>query len=187
MMNKEGKRVMTGHEGHLGMEETASKNVEKYSKGSERVKVSVAFQNQLKAVFDDYIKLKDAFVKEDSNNVIIESKRLLDKLSKVEMKLVTDKEAQKHWMSLEKEIKIAATSILNTAKIKRQRNNFKSLSLGLTNAIEVFGINEKVYHQFCPMADNNNGAFWLSKEKKVINPYFGSVMLNCGEVKQVIE
>jgi Cu(I)/Ag(I) efflux system membrane fusion protein len=187
MMNKEGKRVMTGHEGHLGMEETASKNVEKYSKGSERVKVSVAFQNQLKAVFDDYIKLKDAFVKEDSNNVIIESKRLLDKLSKVEMKLVTDKEAQKHWMSLEEEIKIAATSILNTAKIKRQRNNFKSLSLGLTNAIEVFGINEKVYHQFCPMADNNNGAFWLSKEKKVINPYFGSVMLNCGEVKQVIE
>lgn len=187
MMNKEGKRVMTGHEGHLGMEETASKNVEKYSKGSERVKVSVAFQNQLKAVFDDYIKLKDAFVKEDSNNVIIESKRLLDKLSKVEMKLVTDKEAQKHWMSLEKEIKIAATLILNTAKIKRQRNNFKSLSLGLTNAIEVFGINEKVYHQFCPMADNNNGAFWLSKEKKVINPYFGSVMLNCGEVKQVIE
>ena len=187
MMNKEGKRVMTGHEGHLGMEETASKNVEKYSKGSERVKVSVAFQNQLKAVFDDYIKLKDAFVKEDSNNVIIESKRLLDKLSKVEMKLVTDKEAQKHWMSLEKEIKIAATSILSTAKIKRQRNNFKSLSLGLTNAIEVFGINEKVYHQFCPMADNNNGAFWLSKEKKVINPYFGSVMLNCGEVKQVIE
>ena len=187
MMNKEGKRVMTRHEGHLGMEETASKNVEKYSKGSERVKVSVAFQNQLKAVFDDYIKLKDAFVKEDSNNVIIESKRLLDKLSKVEMKLVTDKEAQKHWMSLEKEIKIAATSILNTAKIKRQRNNFKSLSLGLTNAIEVFGINEKVYHQFCPMADNNNGAFWLSKEKKVINPYFGSVMLNCGEVKQVIE
>ena len=187
MMNKEGKRVMTGHEGHLGMEETASKNVEKYSKGSERVKVSVAFQNQLKAVFDDYIKLKDAFVKEDSNNVIIESKRLLDKLSKVEMKLVTDKEAQKHWMSLEKEIKIAATSILNTAKIKRQRNNFKSLSLGLTNAIEVFGINEKVYHQFCPMADNNNGAFWLSKEKKVINPYFGSVMLNCGEVKQVIK
>ena len=103
------------------------------------------------------------------------------------MKLVTDKEAQKHWMSLEKEIKIAATSILNTAKIKRQRNNFKSLSLGLTNAIEVFGINEKVYHQFCPMADNNNGAFWLSKEKKVINPYFGSAMLNCGEVKQVIE
>ena len=64
---------------------------------------------------------------------------------------------------------------------------FKNLSSRLTNAIEVFGINEKVYHQFCPMADNNNGAYWLSKEEKVINPYFGDAMLTCGEVKQVIE
>ena len=28
---------------------------------------------------------------------------------------------------------------------------------------------------------------WLSKEEKVINPYFGEAMLTCGEVKQVIE
>jgi Cu(I)/Ag(I) efflux system membrane fusion protein len=61
------------------------------------------------------------------------------------------------------------------------------LSSNLTNAIEVFGINEKVYHQFCPMANDNNGAYWLSKEKKVINPYFGNAMLTCGDVKQVIE
>jgi len=48
-------------------------------------------------------------------------------------------------------------------------------------------VNEKVYVEFCPMADNNSGAYWLSKEEKVINPYFGEAMLTCGEVKQVIE
>jgi len=37
------------------------------------------------------------------------------------------------------------------------------------------------------MADNNKGAYWLSKEEKVFNPYFGDAMLKCGEVKQVIE
>ena len=37
------------------------------------------------------------------------------------------------------------------------------------------------------MADNDNGAYWLSKEEKVINPYFGDAMLKCGSVKQVIE
>ena len=31
MMNKEGGKVMTGHEGHLGMEETASVNNENHS------------------------------------------------------------------------------------------------------------------------------------------------------------
>lgn len=149
--------------------------------------VSKDFKNQLKVVFNEYIKLKDALVKEDSKNGISASKKLLDNLSKVEMKLVENKQVHNHWMSLEKEIKTAATSISNTSNIKEQRNHFKHLSSNLANAIEVFGINEKVYHQFCPMADSNKGAYWLSTEEKVINPYFGDAMLTCGEVKQVIE
>ncbi len=144
------------------------------------------FQNQLKALFNDYIKLKDALVKDDSKNVVGASKRLLDNLSKVDMKLLTDKAAHNQWMSLEKEINTAAMAISKTSKIAAQRTYFKNLSSYLTNVIEVFGINEKVYHQFCPMADNNTGAYWLSKEEKVINPYFGDAMLTCGEVKQVI-
>ena len=177
MMNKEGGVVMTGHEGHLGMDSTTSVNNDNHSNMNERMKVSKGFQNQLKVVFNDYIKLKNALVKDDSNNVMAESKRLLTNLSKVDMKLLMDKEAHNHWMSLEKKMKTAATSISNTSKIKEQRMHFKNVSSYLTNAIEVFGINEKVYHQFCPMADNNKGAYWLSKEEKVINPYFGDAML----------
>jgi len=187
MMNKEGGKVMTGHEGHLGMEETASVDKKNRSNMNERTNVSTNFQNQLKAVFNDYIKMKDALIKDESSNVVVESKKILKNLSKVDMKLLSDKEVHNHWMSLEKEIKIAATLISNTSKVKEQRTYFKNLSSYLTNAIEVFGINEKVYHQFCPMADNNTGAYWLSKEEKVINPYFGDAMLTCGEVKQVIE
>jgi len=37
------------------------------------------------------------------------------------------------------------------------------------------------------MADNNNGAFWLSLEKEIRNPYYGEAMLKCGEVSQTIE
>jgi Cu(I)/Ag(I) efflux system membrane fusion protein len=187
MMNKEGGEVMTGHEGHLGMDETASETKENHSNLNERIQVSTDFQNQLNVVFNDYIKLKDALVKDDANNVILESKRLLDNLSQVDMKLLMDKKAHNHWMSLEKEIKSSAKSISNTSNIKEQRNYFKHLSSHLTNAIEVYGINEKVYHQFCPMADNNKGAYWLSREEKVFNPYFGAAMLKCGEVKQTIE
>ncbi|AUC81467.1 efflux RND transporter periplasmic adaptor subunit [Lacinutrix sp. Bg11-31] len=187
MMNKKGGKVMTGHEGHLGMESTSEVTNKKPSNSNERINVSKDFQKQLKIIFNDYIKLKDALVKEDSNNAKAESKKILNDLSKVNMKLLTVKETHKHWMSIEKEIKMAVTSISNTTKIEEQRTYFKNLSSHVTNAIEVFGINEKVYHQFCPMADNNNGAYWLSTEKKVINPYFGNAMLTCGEVKQVIE
>ncbi|MBT8310164.1 MAG: DUF3347 domain-containing protein, partial [Bacteroidia bacterium] len=89
--------------------------------------------------------------------------------------------------ALENELKSSAESISNLVDIKEQRSHFKHLSSHLTKAVRLFGVNEKVYVQFCPMADNNNGAYWLSKEEKVINPYFGDAMLTCGEVKQVIE
>ncbi|WP_339661737.1 efflux RND transporter periplasmic adaptor subunit [uncultured Polaribacter sp.] len=183
MMNSVGGKVMTGHEGHLGMENTASNN----TNVNKRIKVDTNFQKQLKDVFYDYIQLKDALVKDDSKSVLLASKKLEDHLAKVDMKLLIDTKAHTHWMSIEKELKSAANFNANTPNIEEQRNHFKDLSSHLTTAIEVFGINEKVYHQFCPMAANNKGAYWLSAEEKVINPYFGKAMLTCGEVKQVIE
>lgn len=187
MMNKEGGKVLTGHEGHLGFEESESKNKEDHTNMNERLKVSIDFQNQLKAVYNDYIKLKDALVKDASKKTKEAAITMLGSINKMDMKLLTDDKAHNHWMSLEKELKTSTNSISNTSKIKEQRNHFKQLSSHLTKAIELFGINEKVYHQFCPMADKNKGAYWLSKEEKVINPYFGDAMLTCGEVKQTIE
>ena len=187
MMNKDGGKVTTGHEGHLGMEETSSVGNENQSNMNERMKVSKDFQNQLKAVFNDYIKLKDALVKDDSNNVMAESEKLLDNVSKVDMKLLTDNETHVNWTRLEKEIKASATSISNTSDIKEQRDHFKHLSSDLINAVQLFGVNETVFVEFCPMADNDNGAYWLSKEEKILNPYFGDAMLSCGSVKQTID
>ena len=40
---------------------------------------------------------------------------------------------------------------------------------------------EEMYIQRCPMANNNKGATWLSKNKDIKNPYFGEQMLGCGE------
>jgi len=42
--------------------------------------------------------------------------------------------------------------------------------------------NAGVYRQYCPMAFNEKGAFWLSNESEIKNPYYGKKMLECGEV-----
>ena len=186
MMNKVGGKVMTGHEGHLGMETTKT-NKKDHSKMNERIQVSTIFQNQLEEVYDTYIKLKDELVKDNANNAIIASKEILENLSKVDMKQLTDKTAHNHWMSIEKEIKASANSISNSSDIEVQRGHFKHLSSHLMSAVKLFGINKKIFVKFCPMADNNKGAYWLSTEKKVINPYYGEAMITCGDVKQVIE
>ena len=187
MMNKDGSKVMSGHEGHLGMDNNASKKESDHTNMNQRLTVSEKFQEQLKVVYNDYINLKDALVKEDSKNTSVNTTSLLVNLGKVDMKLLSDNNAHTHWMSLVKEIQSSATSISKTSDIKGQRDHFKHLSSHLINAVQLYGVNEKVYVEFCPMADNNNGAYWLSKEEKVINPYFGEAMLTCGEVKQVIE
>ncbi|NNK21903.1 MAG: efflux RND transporter periplasmic adaptor subunit [Winogradskyella sp.] len=186
MMNKDGGKVMTGHEGHLGMENNASNKDNDHTNMTERLEVPKAFQQQLNSVYESYINLKNALVEDNTNKVSQDANTLLDNLSQVDMKLVKDK-THNHWMSLAKEIKSSASSISKTTDLKQQRSHFKHLSSHLINTVQLFGVNEKVYVEFCPMADNNNGAYWLSKEEKVINPYFGDAMLKCGEVKQTIE
>lgn len=185
MMNKQGDKTMTGHEGHLGMDND-SKNESDHTHMNERLKVSEKFQEQLKEVYNDYINLKDALVKEDSKGSSQNATSLLSNLSKTDMKLLKD-EAHNHWMSLIDEIKSSTTSIAGSQDIKTQRNHFKHLSSHLIKAVQIFGVKEKVYVEFCPMADNNNGAYWLSKEEQILNPYFGDAMLKCGEIKQTIE
>ena len=184
MMNKKGGVSMTGHEGHIVMNGSVNKVPKNNSVGLD---VSKEFQHQLKEVLNEYIALKDAFVKEESNNIISQSEKIGAILSKVDIKLLENKEAQVFWMSLEKQLRVAVSSILKTTAIKEQRNHFKQVSASLIEAVKVFGVNEKVFVAFCPMADSNKGAYWLSKEEKVINPYFGNAMLTCGEIKQVID
>ncbi|PHS07312.1 MAG: efflux transporter periplasmic adaptor subunit [Kordia sp.] len=175
------KSMMNNHK------KTEADKSEAENKEVKRLMVSPKFQEQLRLVFNDYINLKDALIIDDSKTVMTNANTILKKLGKVNMKLLTKAKAHNHWMQLEKVIHTSASSIKQTSDIKEQRNHFKELSSHLIIAIKTFGINKKVYHQFCPMADDNKGAYWLSKEIQVLNPYFGNVMLKCGEVKETIE
>ncbi|WP_439474363.1 efflux RND transporter periplasmic adaptor subunit [Algoriphagus formosus] len=68
--------------------------------------------------------------------------------------------------------------------IKEARVNFNSLSKLILEANETYGLaNRVVYKDYCPMAFGDEGAYWLSEKKEILNPYFGTSMLTCGEVK----
>ncbi|MFD2552248.1 efflux RND transporter periplasmic adaptor subunit [Bizionia sediminis] len=180
----QGKKSMMNKDTKKGGMEVQNK---KWEAKNERVNVSKVFQNQLKTVFNKYVLVKDALVQDDAKTVQSQSNELLKHVSIMDMKLLQDHDVHNHWKVLETDIKAAAMAISKTTEIKAQRRYFKDLTTPLANAIKVFGVNKKVYHQYCPMAENNTGAYWLSKEETVLNPYFGDAMLTCGEVKQVID
>jgi len=190
MMNASGGKTMTGHEGHLGMQEDNSgenTNEANHSQMKERIEVSNKFQNQLKQVFDDYILLKDALVNDDAKGAQQAGKQINQSLKKVDMKLLSDEKAHNHWMTIQKELKTSANSIENDSDIATQRAHFKHLSAHMISSVQLFGVNENVYIQFCPMADNNKGAYWISLEKEVRNPCYGAAMLTCGEVNATLQ
>lgn len=153
---------------------------------SERFEVSKKFRTQLQKVYESYIHLKDFLIKSDANLSKNKANDLSEKLDKIDEKLLPNNDAHKQWQMLYKTLQSSSKAIANTADIKEQRKQFKTLSDHFIIVVQSFGINEVAYKQYCPMADNDNGAYWLSKEKQVLNPYFGDMMLKCGEVKQVI-
>ena len=89
-------------------------------------------------------------------------------------------------MNIHEKLKTASDGIANPTELKEQRDHFDELSDNMTLGIQSFGINKKVYHQYCPMK-NENGAYWLSVERKIKNPYFGEAMLNCGEIIHTLD
>jgi len=154
---------------------------------SETFEVSTTFKLQLQEAYNNYIKLKDALIKTDEKLAESEAKTLLAVLKKIDMKLLTDDKAHKQWMVLAETLHSSSYVIANTSDVAVQRKQFKIVSEHLIMAVQTFGINETSYKQYCAMADSNKGAYWLSKEKQVLNPYFGDMMLKCGEVKQIIK
>lgn len=42
-----------------------------------------------------------------------------------------------------------------------------------------------IHEDFCPMAFDNKGATWFQQASELANPYFGAMMLRCGETKKV--
>ena len=86
---------------------------------------------------------------------------------------------------LMKKIRFDAQHIADTENVDHQRDHFNTLSDNIYAWVKESNVNDqKLYKQYCPMAFNNEGAYWLSAEKEVNNPYFGDKMLHCGSVKE---
>jgi Cu(I)/Ag(I) efflux system membrane fusion protein len=79
----------------------------------------------------------------------------------------------------------ASDSILSerSESIETQRAHFDGISDAMFAVLQEAKLrNGGVYRQHCPMAFEDKGAYWLSAESEIKNPYYGKKMLECGEV-----
>lgn len=123
-------------------------------------------------VFKAYISLKDEFLKSDVAGI-------KSAASALEAKLVVIKGCS--------ETAVTAHKIATTDDIKAQRADFLLLSKDVISLIKGAGFKTApIYVDYCPMADEGKGGYWLSLNKTIENPYFPEHMKECGQVKEQI-
>ncbi|MEZ4950949.1 MAG: efflux RND transporter periplasmic adaptor subunit, partial [Saprospiraceae bacterium] len=145
-----------------------------------------AFKEQLSRLTNSYLAVKDALVATDANMTSQKSESVLESLNQVDMELL-EGPAHLYWMKVMKAIKAHTTKMKEASDVEIQREQFDFLSQALIKTLSAFGVaKDTFYVQHCPMANENNGADWISNEKKIRNPYFGDKMLTCGTVKTVL-
>lgn len=154
--------------------ETASNN-EAVAKEKQQASVNV------NAFIDGYLEIKNALVKDDKASASKAAGRLIPKVETL-LKSDLKGELQKKLQSTLEDLKT-----IEQASIEKQRATFEAMGHKAKEIVKLSDTDRKLYLQYCPMYANNTGGYWLSEEEQVLNPLFGSKMLKCGVVKEVIE
>jgi len=128
---------------------------------------------KLGAAYDHYTHLKDALVASNAQDAKKDALELQKSLAKA---------------GGSKKVVDAAAKVAVTADLGEQRKAFSTLSNEMKTLVKDGKLSSgALYVEYCPMANNSEGAFWLSNEKQIRNPYFGDAMLKCGSVKETIQ
>ncbi|MBL4561358.1 MAG: efflux RND transporter periplasmic adaptor subunit [Labilibaculum sp.] len=149
--------------------------------------VDSKFKKQLTGFYNDYLSLTKAFVKSDPDQVKTVAEALLSKLKTINMGLLKG-DAHMAWMADLEVLESKLKMMVEEKDIDKQRAAFAPFNQALYKSVKSFGLDKvTAYYQFCPMANGDKGAYWFSKSEEIQNPYFGEMMLGCGEVKETIK
>ena len=155
-----------------------SLHLEEHNDGSQK-QFTAADNAIMAALLPNYLRIKNALVKSDSVESAQRAKESLH-LLKGETK---EAPAQGMISQLERMLK----TLSEQSDLENQRHEFIALSAHFIHwASQGLTSDETLYVQFCPMANDNQGAQWLSTEKEIRNPYYGDAMLSCGSVVEVL-
>ncbi len=147
------------------------------------------FHEQLGGFVDSYLAMQKALGNDEPVEKAREHARsATDALERVDMTLLRG-ENHDAWMAHTEEMGTALARIADAVTIEEARTAFEPLSDALIAAIRRLGApgDALLYVAHCPMAFDDEGADWLQDQEQILNPYFGAMMLRCGEITEVFE
>ncbi len=137
-------------------------------------------------IISNYLTLKNALTKDDAKGAGVAGKTLYATFNAVNVNSI-DAKLKKEYVDIADDAKEHAEHIgANADKLEHQREHFVMLSKDINDLIKTFGTKQKLYQDFCPMANDGKGAIWISEVKDIKNPYQGTKMLTCGSMKKAL-
>lgn len=188
-------RGKTEHEGH-DMSDMNKDTVRQVSATDDKeVKaVNITFTNLdqnaaafFREIVGHYLDIKNALANDNDSEAASAAKAMYKAIRKLDKSLLTA-DQKKIYDAIEDDLKEHAEHIgKNADEIKHQRLHFSMMSEDVYYLVKAFGGGRTLYHDHCPMYNENKGAMWLSESKDIRNPYFGNKMMTCGSVEEMFK
>jgi hypothetical protein len=169
-----------GHDQHSAPSPTVSDHAEMH-----QLTVTDTFQSTFELALDAYFDLKDALVETNASKAADQAGVLHSRMQVVNIEGLST-EAAALWAGHGTVATEATQKIVNETDVERQRLYFEDVSNAFIDMAKAYGPFENtVFRQTCPMV-RGGSADWLSREERIMNPYHGSRMMNCGSVVERI-
>lgn len=149
------------------------------------------FNQSYAQLLNAYYAVKDALVASDTTKATAAAHQLIaasDSLKVNEIHGDTSGMIKETAKSFTANISTTAKVLADSKTLDDKRKQFEMIAeaiWSLTRTVKYDG--QKMYWQYCPMAFNDKGAYWVSDQPAIRNPYFGDEMLTCGSVEDSLD
>lgn len=144
-------------------------------------------ESPMHGILTGYLQVKNSLADDNANDAANGGKAISEAMAKLDKSTLSIAQT-KAYNAVADDLKENAEHINeNSDKIDHQREHFEMLSQDMYDLAKSFSGTQTLYKDFCPMANDKKGAFWISETKEIKNPYLGKKMPTCGEVKEEIK
>ncbi|WP_394772402.1 DUF3347 domain-containing protein [Mucilaginibacter sp.] len=141
----------------------------------------------VKGLVSSYLQLKNSLAKDNSNDAATAGKALAEGFGKFDKSALSATQ-KKSFEDIADDAHEMSEHIGESAgKLPHQREHFDMLSKDMYDLVKLFGAGQPLFVDHCPMYNDKKGAIWLSETKEIKNPYMGSGMSTCGNIKEELK
>ena len=144
-----------------------------------------AEKEKFQQIIEAYLNMKNLLVVDDLEKIDNSISVMKEKVNSVSWQLFKDG-GKKAWKQHAELYNTKLDEMAHVEGLEEKRSYFNHISEIVYCSIKSFDLadEQKLYTAFCPMAFNGKGAYWISETKEIKNPYFGKMMLTCGNIKE---